>query len=156
MIAKVSPSSFLSNHPGSFCELTASSFPQLPPEGKSWPPSLSLSIHHPHSSAPLLPTLELAPCSFLFSSSKTEAFLASQPFSFICPSPNALHEVFPAAWSPSTALFATPILEFPLHPCLHMPMACSSSGRIWSQLDLPLSSYLATFCSRPGTSERQP
>lgn len=44
---------------------TASSFTQLPPEGKSSPPSLSPTIHHPHSSALLLPPLELALCNSL-------------------------------------------------------------------------------------------
>lgn len=32
----------------------------LPPEGRPSPPSLSPTIHHPHSFAPLLPPLELA------------------------------------------------------------------------------------------------
>lgn len=88
-------------------------------------------------SSPFLTHIPLHSCCLPWSlpwealSSKTGAFLTSQLFSFICPSPWALHEVFPAAQSPSTALFATQILEFPLHPCLHMPLACSSSGRIW-------------------------
>lgn len=125
-----------------------------PLEGKSSPPSLSPAIHHPHSSALLLPPLELALCSSLLLQNRG-IFNISTLFLHL-PFPTCPAQGVSSYMESSTALFATQILECPLHPCLHMPLACSSSGRIWSQMGLPLSSYSATFCSKPEFQKDSP
>lgn len=89
---------------------------------------------------------------------------SNSPF-FLCPwssrnihAASALHAAFTAALSqgPNFLLFVSQVLQFPVHACLHIPLACTYCWA-FTRYDLITAGFTPylVFCSKTGTSERR-